>query len=125
MLRPGAALAVVCGLWLLLCSSDQFFANPAAVSRQDEGSTRRQEPAGDASERDGHRSRPTSAAAERILDSRQLTLGGMIVGHIDLSASRPLPSTTPSHEEMKAATTPPEFRTPPAVSFGWSWKGRR
>ena len=125
MLRPGPVLAVVCSLWLLLCSSDQVFANTNAISRQDDGSSRRQEPAGDASERDGDRSRPTPAAAERLLDSRQLTLGGLFVGHVDLPASRPLPNTAPSHEEMKAATTPPEFRTPPAVSFGWSWKGRR
>ena len=125
MLRPGPVLAVVCSLWLLLCSSDQLFANTTATSRQDDGSSRRQEPAGDASERDGDRSRPASAAAERLLDSRQLTLGGLFVGYVDLPGSRPLPNTAPSHEEMKAATTPPEFRTPPAVSFGWSWKGRR
>ena len=126
MLRPGPALAVVCSLWLPVCSSDQLFANTTAISRQDDGSSRRQAPAHDASdEKDADASRPTAAAAERRLDSRPLTLGGFFVGYVDLPASRPLPNTTPSHEEMKAATTPPEFRTPPAVSFGWSWKGRR
>ena len=126
MLRPGPALAVVCSLWLPLCSSDQLFANTTAISRQDDGSSRRQEPAGDASdEKDGDASRPTSAAAERQLDSRQLTLGGLFVGYVYLPASRPLPNTAPSHEEIRTATTPPEFRTPPTVSFGWSWKGRQ
>ena len=125
MLRPGPALAVLCSLWLPLCSSDQLLADTAAISRQDDGSSRRQEPAGDASdEKDGDASRPTSAAAERRLESRQLTLGGFFVGYVDLPASRPLPNTAPSHEEMKAAITPPEFRTSPAVSFGWSWKRR-
>ena len=126
MLRPGPALAIVCSLWLLPCSSDQLFANTTGMSRQDDGSSRRREPADDATnEKDGDASRPTSATAERRLDSRRLTLGGLLVGYVDLPASRPLPNTAPSHEEMKAAATPPEFRTPPAVSFGWSWKGRR
>ena len=126
MLRPGPALAVVCSLWLPVCSSDQLFANTTAISRQDDESSRRQAPARDArDEKDADASRPTSAAAERRLDSRPLTLGGFFVGYVDLPASRPLPNTAPSHEELKAAITPPEFRTPPAVSFGWSWKGRR
>ncbi len=126
MLRSGPALAVVSSLWLLLCSSDQLFANTTAMSQQDEGSSQRQEPADDATdEKDGDASRPSSATAERRLDSRPLTLGGLFVGYVDLPTTRPLPNTAPSHEEMKAATTPPEFRTPPAVSFGWSWKGRR
>ena len=126
MLRPGLPLAVVCSLWLPLCSSDQLFATPTAISGQDDGSSRRQEPAGDAGdEGDGDASRSTASAAEQRLPSRPLTLGGFFVGYVDLPASRPLPNTAPSHEEMKAATTPPEFRTPPAVSFGWSWKGRR
>ena len=126
MLRPGPALVIVCSLWLLLCSSDQLFANSTVMSRQDDGSSRRRGPADDATdEKDGDASRPSSATAERRLDSRPLTLGGLFVGYVDLPTTRPLPNTAPSHEEMKAATTPPEFRTPPAVSFGWSWKGRR
>lgn len=125
MLHPSVAQAVVCSLWLALCSSDQLFAHSPATPQQDDGSRGREEPADDASnERDADGSRPTPATADRRLDSRQITLGGMFVGYVDLPASRPLPNTAPSHEEMKAATTPPEFRTPPAVSFGWSWTGR-
>ena len=123
MLRPGLVLAVVCGLWLLLCPSARLFAGAPAVVQQDGAAGERQEP-GDAEATEGERRRRASAAAGSRLDSRQLTLGGMFMGNIHLPASRPLPNTTPSHEEMKAATTPPEFRTPPAVSFGWSWRGR-
>ena len=92
--------------------------------RQDVASGVRQEPAGDTEENDGDRTSPASTAAGSRLDSRQLTLGGMFMGNIHLPATRPLPNAAPTHEEMKAATTPPEFRTPPAVSFGWSWRGR-
>ena len=124
MLPPGRVLAVACGLWLLLCPSAQLVAGASAVIQQDEAASGRQESGGEADATESERRRPRSAAAGRRLDSRQLTLGGMFMGNIHLPASRPLPDTTPSHEEMKAATTPPEFRTPPAVSFGWSWRGR-
>ena len=122
--RPGCVLAVVCGLWLLPGPSGQLLADTAAVMQQDDAAGGRQEPAGDAEATEGERRRPPSAAADRRLDSRQLTLGGMFVGNIHLPATRPLPNAAPTHEEMKAVATPPEFRTPPAISFGWSWRGR-
>ena len=124
MPRPGCVLAAVCSLWLLLNPSGQLLAGTEAVTRQDDASGVRQEPAGDTGESDGDRTSPASTAAGSRLDSRQLTLGGMFMGNIHLPATRPLPNAAPTHEEMKAATTPPEFRTPPAVSFGWSWRGR-
>ena len=117
-------LAVACGLWLLPGPSGQLLAGTVAVVQQDDAAGGPQEPAGDAEATEGERRRSPSAAADRRLDSRQLTLGGMFVGNIHLPASRPLPNAAPTHEEMKAATTPPEFRTPPAISFGWSWRGR-
>lgn len=126
LFRPGAVVAVVCGLWLALFAADQLVAGAAPLSRQDDvsGSGQEQERAGDAGESDGESRPPVSAAAGRRLDSRQLTLGGMFIGNIHLPNSRPMPNAAPTHEEMKAATTPPEFRTPPAISFGWSWRGR-
>ncbi len=124
MPRPGCVLAAICSLWLLLNPSGQLLAGAEAVTRQDDASGVRQEPAGDTEESDSDRMSPASTAAGSRLDSRQLTLGGMFVGNIHLPATRPLPNAAPTHEEMKAATTPPEFRTPPAVSFGWSWRGR-
>ena len=124
MLRPGCVLAVVCGLWLLPGPSVPLLADTAAVMQQDDAAGGRQEPAGGAKAAERERRRPPSAAAGRRLDSRQLTLGGMFIGNIHLPHSRPLPNEAPTHEEMKAATTPPEFRTPPAISFGWSWRGR-
>ncbi|SVD31252.1 uncharacterized protein METZ01_LOCUS384106, partial [marine metagenome] len=42
MFRSAPALAVLCSLWLPLCSSDQLFANTTAISRQDDGSSQRQ-----------------------------------------------------------------------------------
>ncbi|MCY4601945.1 MAG: hypothetical protein OXF27_18740 [Acidobacteria bacterium] len=123
-LRPGCVLAVVCSLWILLNPPGQLLAGTEAVMRQDDASGARPEPAGDTGESDGDRRSPASAPAGSRLDSRQLTLGGMFMGNIHLPATRPLPNAAPTHEEMKAATTPPEFRTPPAVSFGWSWRGR-
>ena len=68
---------------------------------------------------------PVGETPARPLDSTVLSLGGMFIGNIELHRQRPIPDSTPSHEEMKAVATPPEFRTPPAISFGWSWKGRR
>ena len=124
MLRPGCVLAVVCGLWLLPGPSDPLLAGTVAVMQQDDAAGGRQETAGDAEATEEERPRPPSAAADRRLDSRQLTLGGMFIGNIHLPATRPMPNAAPTHEEMKAATTPPEFRTPPAISFGWSWRGR-
>ena len=124
LLRPGRVLAVVCGLWLLPGPSGQLLADTASVTQQDDAAGGRQEPAGDTEATDSEERRPPSAAADRRLDSRQLTLGGMFIGNIHHPASRPLPNAAPTHEEMKAATTPPEFRTPPAISFGWSWRGR-
>ena len=124
MPRPGCVLAAICSLWLLLNPSGQLLAGAEAVTRQDDASGVRQEPAGDTEESDSDRTSPASTEAGSRLDSRQLTLGGMFVGNIHLPATRPLPNAAPTHEEMKAATTPPEFRTPPAVSFGWSWRGR-
>lgn len=124
MLRPGCVLAVVCGLWLLPGSSGQLLADTAAVMQQDDAAGGPQEPAGDAEATESEQRRSPSAAAARRLDSRQLTLGGMFIGNIHLPHTRPMPNAAPTHEEMKAATTPPEFRTPPAISFGWSWRGR-
>ena len=127
MFRPDAALAVLCSLWLPLCSSDQLFANTTAISRQDDGSSQRQR---SLAPKPATRKKVTRVVrppqqAERRLNRRQLILGGFFVGYVDLPASRPLPHTAPSDEEMKAAITPPEFRTPPTVPLGWLWKGRR
>lgn len=69
--------------------------------------------------------RPRPAPPVGPLDGTDLKLGGLFIGNIELHRQRPLPNTAPTHEEMKAVATPPEFRTPPAVSFGWSWKSRR
>lgn len=124
MFRTGCVLAIVCGLWLLPGPSGRLLADTAAVMQQDDAAGGPQEPAGDAEATESERRRSPSAAAARRLDSRQLTLGGMFIGNIHLPNSRPMPNAAPTHEEMKAATTPPEFRTPPAISFGWSWRGR-
>lgn len=95
------------------------------MSLKEEAPGSRQEPAGAARESDGDGADSIPTPPARRLDSRQLTLGGMFMGNVYLPASRPLPNSTPSHEEIKAAVTPPEFRSTPAVSFGWSWRGRR
>jgi hypothetical protein len=116
--------AVVCGLWLLVGASEALAAPMAVDSRQGGAAGAPQEPTGKAAESDDERRPPDSAAAARRLASRELTLGGMFMGNIHLPNSRPLPDSTPTHEEMKAVATPPEFRSPPAVSFGWSWRGR-
>ena len=125
-LRPSPTLTVVCSLWFLLCSPDQLLASTATVSGQDDGSGQPQAATRNADEPDdADASRATPAAAKRRLESRQLALGGSFIGYVDLPPTRPVPNTAPSHEEMKAATTPAEFRTPPAVSFGWSWNPQR
>lgn len=70
-------------------------------------------------------SRPVATAAPRPIDATALILGGQFMGPIELYRQRPIPNTAPTHEEIKAVATPPEFRSPAAVSFGWSWKKRR
>ena len=130
LLRPACvpALVLLGSLWLLPGLSGPLHAGGAASMPQETAAGERQEPAAVDDEQDADRdadgARPEAEPAGRRLDSRQLTLGGMFVGNIHLPASRPLPNAAPTHEEMKAATTPPEFRTPPAISFGWSWRGR-
>ena len=69
--------------------------------------------------------RPAPERPAQPLEGTPLMLGGMFIGNIELHRQKPLPNSAPTHEEMRAVTTPPEFRTPPAVTFGWSWKGRR